>query len=195
MACTALVGYHTLYYVPSGATPSTSTHLVGKTGEEGIRLTRDVLIQEITADELGPEAIVDGVYQGANMEMEFVLEEVNVESVQALMHPFQTNAAGTSVEAGHVGVTGTLASGRAGTLFALPVANTPAANQDTGGSLDGYGRIFQGINIGPVVETLDTTPRFIPIRFRCYPYPLYASPSTLVYWEWAAALKVAGTAT
>ena len=197
MACNKIAGYHYLYYAQYGIASDALTsgdHYLGVTGPEGIRLNRETQIEEITSDELGPNAIIDGVYQGDNITLEFVIQDVNKEIVQALMHPFQTegeSVGALDVTPELVGIPGKFVCGVIGTLVALPLTGTPAADFTGVANADGTpGRRFKGINIGPVLETLDTTPRFVPIRFQAYPYQTTAdvSAGTLRYWEWVSGL-------
>ena len=180
-----IAGYHKLYYDPSGTLPTLAQY-VGTTGDEGIVLTRETLIQPITSDELGPEAIIDGVYQGANVTLEFVLQDINQDHVQALLHPFQESS--DSAVQSRVGVAGQLGSGKAGMLYAEPIDGSPAyAAFGAGDATANQSRKFMGINVAPVVETLDATARFVPVRFQCYPFEV---DSVLHFWEWVSALSV-----
>ncbi len=188
MLCNIVSGGHKLYYAPFGtaATAMTSDDYLGSTGEEGIRQNREWLMQEISSDELGPGAIVDGVFQGQNMEIEFVMQEMNTLRAQQFLHPFQqtfTSTAVTGIQQENYGVAGRLACGVVGILKAIPNFHTPAAAFDIGtnntGATSVYpgtanatvsGRMYKGICIGTMVESLDNTPRFVPVRFRCYPF-------------------------
>lgn len=185
-ACYKISGPHEVWYAPfDSADDFPVTYYVGQTGEEGIRANRDVLVQDIVSDQLGG-SIIDGVYQGANMEIEFVAQDVHRNIVQAMLHPWQTGAAseagtaytqgsnlydGVGVQQEYLGGVGRLACGVLGTLELIPVANAPAATFQAGSAAaNANGRQYKGIVVGPIVETLDASPRFVPIRFRVYPF-------------------------
>jgi hypothetical protein len=202
MACYKIAGAHRLFYVEpylvGGANPGavvTTTTMnadsyIGDTGEEGIRLTRETLLQDITSDQLG-KGIVDEVYQGANLTMEFVAQDVNREIVLRLLYPWQTSITddGLDAQIQDYGPPGTMVCARMGVLVAFPVEDTPAYTADSGATgpfnFGSNGRAFVGINVGPVPETLDTTPRFIPVRFRCYPF-YNTSTKLWKFWEWVS---------
>lgn len=200
MPCNRIAGAHRLYYSPyKGSDPDTPvTTYLGMTGDEGIVIERETLIQDITTDELGPEAIVDGVFTGENMTIKFVLQELNLDIVQQFLHPFQCEYTSTdvsSVAQEYYGVPGRLVCGVIGTLEAIPLDFSPAA-AFTGGSATGTGgvypgtpptgnagRRFRGICIGTKAENLDARARFVPVVFRCYPF-LHSSETRYRYWYW-----------
>lgn len=202
--CARISGTHDLYYAPFGVTIVT---YLGITGPEGIRLNRTSQYLEVASDELGPGSIVDGIYQGSSMEMEFVLQEANLDIVQQFLHPFQCTYTGSAVagvrQEDH-GVAGRLYSGVVGTLEAIPRPFTPA-QAFTGGSATGTagvypgtaattplsGRKFYGIHIGEVMETLDATGRFIPARFRCLPWVDANDSNRIKFYKWISTYTAA----
>ena len=98
-----------------------------------------VLVCLIPSDQLGPEAAVDGIYQGTNLELEFVVQEPNLDIVQMMLHPFQGEYVSgdvTSVDQEDYGVPGRLVCAVIGTLEAIPIDFTPAA-AFSGGSATG----------------------------------------------------------
>jgi hypothetical protein len=202
MACDRISGAHKLYYAPYGTTSGGCVYL-GATGPEGINQIREFNLQDITSDELGPNTIIDHVYQGENMSIEFVMQEVNKDICQMFLHPFQcTYASGvaTAVKQEHFGAPGRLGCGVYGVLEAIPTAFSTAEGY-TGGSATGTsgtypgtpattptaGRQWRGLVVGTITESLDTRARFIPVRFQCYPF-VDASDSNIVkHWKWISA--------
>lgn len=199
MACDRIAGAHKLYFAPHGKTTGGVTY-IGATGPEGINLVREYQLQEIQSDLLGPSAVVDHVYQGANMYLEFVVQAVNKDVVQQMLHPFQntfSSSVATAVAQEHFGVAGRLGCQVYGILEAIPVPFSPASDF-TGGSATGgvsdypttpastpSGRQFKGIVVGTLTESLDSRARFIPIRFQCYPwYDSDNGDGALVHWKW-----------
>lgn len=199
MACDRIAGNHKLYYAPYGTTGA-PTYL-GQTGPEGIRMTRTIITDDVMSDELGG-GIVDHVYRGENLQIEFVAQEVNKDIVQMFLHPWtNTYTAGvqTAARQEDYGVPGRLGCGVYGVLEAIPAAFSPA-EAFTGGSAAGTsgvypgtaatapasGRQFKGIVVGDLTETLDTSARFVPVRFQCYPFTV---SSVLKHWQWISAVS------
>lgn len=199
MACNRIAGNHKLYYASYGTTGS-PTYL-GQTGPEGIRVTRQVLADEITGDELGG-GIVDHVYRGENLFLEFVVQEVNLDIVQQFLHPWHNtynSGIATAVRQEDYGVPGRLGCGVYGVLEAIPAPFSPA-EAFTGGSAAGTagiypgtpastpmsGRHYRGLVVGDLVETLDSSARFVPVRFQCYPF---TDSSVIKHWKWISAVS------
>lgn len=218
MACYRVAGAHKLYYAARGQEGVT---YLGMTGDEGVRVTRDYLYQDITSDELGPQAIVDHVYQGSNLYLEFVLQELNFDIVQQFLHPFQNafisgavpdpnnTASPATVHQERYGVPGRLGCAVMGTLEVLPVAFSPAEAFNAGsasGTAGDYpataatspvaGRRYKGIVTGSIVENLDSSARFVPVRFQCYPFLVGDEPDELdavyYHWTWIGTPSTAG---
>jgi hypothetical protein len=198
MACDRIAGPHLLYYAPYGV--SITTYL-GTTGPEGFRQIREMKVQPVTSDQYGAEAAVDFIFQGQNMYLEFVVQEVNKDIVQQLLHPFQcnyTSSAVSSVTQEDYGVVGRLGCAVAGTLEAIPVGFS-AAQSFAGGSATGTagtypgtaatnplsGRQYKGLVVSDITESLDGSGRFVPVRFQVIP-DLF-SGSTLKMWKWISA--------
>lgn len=195
MSCDRIAGSHKFYYAPYGTTGG-PTYL-GATGPEGINQVREFFTQEITSDELGPNSVIDHVYQGENLTLEFVLQEVNKDIVQMFLHPWQcayTSGAVSSVNQEHFGAPGRLGCAVYGVLEAIPTAFSRAEGF-TGGSAAGStgvypttpaetpnsGRHYRGLVVGTLTEPMDTRARFIPVRFQCYPF----TDSTFTkHWKW-----------
>jgi hypothetical protein len=202
MACDRIAGAHKLYYAPYGA--SSVTYL-GVTGPEGINQVRTYNVQEVTGDEYGPNTIIDHVYQGENMRIEFVAQEVNKDIVQMMMHPWTntyTAAVQTAARQEDIGVAGRLGCTVYGILEAIPLAFTPAQAM-TGGSAAGTagvypgteaaspssGRQYKGIVVGDITEFMDARARFVPITFQCYPF---LDSSVMKHWKWITTNSTSG---
>lgn len=197
--CYKIAGPHYLFYAPYNGTDDFPTiaaaMYLGMTGAEGIRLNRETLLQDIQVDQLG-QTIVDGVCQGESMELEFVLQDLNRQVVQAFMHPWNTASDAELSDSGNValgdGITeevmatpGKTVCSVVGTLWMYPIAGTGAYSYTAGGATTGStARQFKGICVGPLVENFDTNPRFVPVRFRAYPF--YSSGTGWKWWNWIA---------
>lgn len=200
MACARIAGAHKLYYAPFGDTTVTA---LGATGDEGIRVTGDEAVLDITSDELGPSTVVDGVYQGKNLELEFVVQELNSLTAQMFLNPWQqtyASAVATGVSTENLGVPGRLVCAVWGTLEAIPVDFTSAADFRLGGALGAgtavypgtantavAGRRYRGLVIGAKTENMDNNPRFVPIRFKAYPFQI-TSGGVWKMWQWITAV-------
>lgn len=203
MACDRIAGNHKLYYAPFGTSSmSSSTHYLGQTGPEGFNQIRDFHMQEITTDEYGPNTVVDHVYQGQNVVLEFVLQELNKDVVQMFLHPFQctyVSGVATAVRQEDVGGVGRLGCGVFGILEAIPAPFSPA-EAFTGGSAAGTsgtypgtaataplsGRHYRGIVVGTLTEPMDSRLRSVPVRFQCYPF---AVSGVTKHWKWISELS------
>lgn len=200
MACDRIAGNHKLYYAPFGKTDGTV--YLGQTGPEGFNQIRDFFMQEITTDEYGPSTVVDHVYQGQNVTLEFILQELNKDIVQMFLHPFQcTYASGvaTAVRQEDVGAVGRLGCGVYGVLEAIPAPFSPA-QAFTGGSASGTagtypgtaatspqsGRQYKGLVVGTLTEPMDSRLRAVPVRFQCYPYDV---SGVTKHWQWISAVS------
>lgn len=198
--CTKISGAYRLYYVPvaDADTSPTLANLIGTapvalgiTGPEGVRLTREDHIDLIYDDENGPDAPQDAVFRGSSAHLEFVLQDINRKAVYQLLYPWALDSGNSNhAEPEVYGTPGNFACAKYGKLEMIPISGSAAAtaanpnNADPGGSL-GQGRLFIGLVEGPVVETFDTAARFIPVRFRCFPFATDgADDGTTVLWNW-----------
>ena len=177
MACEKIAGYHDLYWQPHDAAYSES---LGMTGPEGIELNKEVFIEPITGDALGPNTVIDGIYQGANVTVSFVLQDVKRTIVKRFLSPMTEDAENPKVTGRpeFLGVVGRMVCDFAGYLYAIPRAGTPAASLNASG---GSGRRLLGVCVGPRAEFLDTRPRFIPVQFQVYPEYL---ADEWKFWTW-----------
>lgn len=187
MSCIA--GYHKLYWLNQGDSgPTDSGDYLGVTGPEGINYIEELNHSEITGDALGPSSIIDGVYQGKNVTLEFALQSVGSFCCKSFLNPFTYRTSG-SIEtvtsgAGNFGIPGTLHSSYVGVLEAIPETGTPAASLNSSG---GSCRRFYGLFIGPKRESLDVNQRIIPVRFRCFPWSDSADSLIKIY-KWISAI-------
>ena len=171
-----IAGYHDLYWAEVGVS---TTVALGATGQTGIQYIETRHHQEITGDALGPQAVVDGVYQGGSAILAFTLQEIKLATAKKFLHPFTNGYPGSisTANEGQVGVPGTLHSQYAGILEAIPRTGTPAASLHASG---GNGRRFVGLFIGELRENLDTNARMIAVTFRCLPF---SDSGTLKFWK------------
>jgi hypothetical protein len=161
----AIAGPFTLAYTPPGG----SSASLGVIGGEGIRIMRSISGEPITGDQYGRETILDGVYTGGNIYLEFLLQEANRTAVKAMAYPFNetTTSGSTSSLERELGTPGLLFSSAAGALVATPVAGTKAASEST------PTRTF-GLVVAAMGHTIDTFMRAglktFPMRLLCIPY-------------------------
>ena len=180
-----IAGYHAVAFAdrhtdPTSAPPSPGYVSLGSTGPEGITLTVTKEFQEVTGDALG-DTIVDAVYRGGNCVLEFVLQELNLESVKDFMSATRTTAAPGATVPTHeeVGLVGHLASSFACCLQLTPALLTPAAAAyDTNTT-----RTFLGYPTGDFTEFLDTRHRVMPVRFQVLPFDNSGVQS---WWLWGS---------
>ena len=181
-----IAGYHDLLWVDrdtDGNYTLALTDILGSTGPEGIRQVATKEVEMIRGDAYG-NTDIDAVYKGGNVELEFVLQELNVTAVREFLAAFRetdTVAANTRYdnEVGIVGHTAANGSGTgfAGTLVAIPRAGTPAELAYGGTS----SRMYMGFPIGEFPEFLDTRHSVMPVRFKVLPHD---NSGTLVWWQW-----------
>jgi hypothetical protein len=202
MSCDRIAGPHKMYYSPFGADGVT---YLGLTGPEGITQVRTYNLQEITSDEFGPNSIVDHVYQGQNLRVEMVLQEVNKNIAQMMMHPWTntyTSTIQTAARQEDFGVPGRLGCTVYGVLEAIPIAFSPAQGfaggsasgtagvyPDTAATSPGSGRRYRGLVVGDISEFMDARARFVPIVFQCYPYVV---SEVQKHWEWITTATTTG---
>lgn len=124
-----LAGPFTLAYTPSGGSAAS----LGIIGPEGIRLTKNYACRPITSDLYGRDTILDGVYQGGNLYLEFLLQEANKANVKAMAFPFNvtTTSGSTMSLENELGVPGKLWSTGGGVLVLTAVTGTKAASEGT----------------------------------------------------------------
>ena len=159
-----IAGPFTLSFTPNGG----SAGSLGIIGPEGIRWSRNYSGQPITGDLYGAETILDGVYTGGNLILEFLLQEANRTQVKALAYPFNasTTSSMTATLEHELGVPGVLWSKAAGSLVITPALGTKAAAETTPVRTFGC--------IAPVIgHTLD---QFLGAKLKSFPMRLMALP-------------------
>lgn len=183
IATNVLAGPFTGAYTP----PSGSGGSIGIIGPEGVRWSRQLAGEPITSDQYGRETILDGVYTGGNLFLEFLLQEANSAIVKAMAYAFSgapssTTTALFSAE-NELGNPGQLWSAACGSLVLTPVQGSPAWNETTPVRTFGL--------CGPAMgHTLDAYLRAgmksIPMRMLCLPYSDGGSPAKTVWFTKAA---------
>lgn len=201
MACDIIAGPHKLYYAPYGTTGATT--YLGMTVNDGITQVRELITDEVLSDQTG-QGVVDHIFRGENLTLEFTLAEVNKDIVQRFLHPWQGSySAGvaTGVNQEYYGVAGRLGCSVYGILEAIPLTFTPAEGftggsatgnlgeyPGTAGSNPGSGRQYRGLVVGTLSESMDSRGRFIPVRFQCYPFEATVSGVVIKkHWSWITA--------
>lgn len=160
--CYVISGYYDLYWAANGVSTTVAIGVV----QGGLKLIQTRNVDMITGDEYGPNTVVDMIYRGGSVMLEFTLQEIKRDSCQSLLSPFTITSSVPYWE--RMGVPGTVASlSFAGTLEAIPRVGTPAASFYASG---GNGWRFRGANIAPYERPLDTGLHAIPIRFQCLPF-------------------------
>ena len=186
--------FHALYTGPT-ATPYASgitSATLGVIGEKGIRQIRTFEGEEYSGDVLGA-SIVEGVYLGGQMFLEFELEEADLTNVKSLMNPSRTGAHGTADAAGYVGVPGTFMTEFAGSLVLEPLYTGTAQLHTTAGQQTTPVRTYGLVTIAAgfqMEQLLGSRRRIIPIRLRCFPYSDAGSPAKYI---WYSVSAISGT--
>lgn len=198
----AIAGPFKAFYTPptasySGATTST----LGVIGEKGVRQIRTFDVEEYTSDLLG-SSVVEGVFMGGNMFLEFELEEANLNTVKTLIQPFVVGHSGGGT--GHddadpsqfVGIPGTFATSYAGTLLLRPLYAKSASNIDTSaGNQTTPSRSYGEVTLAggfQQEQLLASKRRTVPIRLRCYPYAASIGGKSQYVWFTELALSADG---
>ena len=184
MSISILAGHYDIWWKDrdTGAVDSNVSdykHL-GMTGSEGIRTNQEINTIPIAGDRFG-ETDVDGVFSGQNLTLEWVLQEVNKDSVQNFLSWYRNSSAATEKHFfNEMGQVGNLISSLAGTLKIAPRVNT-TSNLAPGNNQEAT-RYYKGVNVSPIQEILATEPNFIPVSFKAYPF--YDSNNNIVMFEW-----------
>lgn len=167
--------------------PSGSAASLGIIGPEGYRFTRQVAGEPITSDLYGKETIIDGIYTGGNLFLEFTLQEANLAAVKNLAHPF--SGAPTSTTTGlfgaenELGNPGTLWSTGCSGLVLSPVAGSRAYAEST--PVRSFGLV--ALAMGHTIDMfLRSGLKSIPMRLICLPYDDGGSPAKKVWFTRSA---------
>lgn len=180
-------GFHVTYTGPSGSNPAIG-HL-GVIGARGVRQIRRYELEDYSADLLG-NSVVESIYLGGQLFLEFELEEANLANVLVLENPFRTGTMSLTTDGDNeVGVPGTFATSKCGSVTLTPLyatsgtIHTSAGNQTT--PVRTYGLVT--LAAGFEKEKLMASKRkVIPIRLRCYPYSDGGSPAKYIWFSLAA---------
>lgn len=205
IASEAVAGPFKAFYKAPSASYSDSSLTqpasLGVIAEKGIRQIRTFDTEEYTSDLLG-SSVIEGVYMGGNMFLEFELEEANLNAVKALMNPYvigQTGGAASNADpdpSRYVGVPGTFSSSYCGSLILRPLyaynttKHTRAAQQQTPVRVYGLVTIAGGFQ---QEQLFASKRRTIPMRLRCFPYSDGGSPIARYIWFSLQALTAVET--
>lgn len=184
----AIAGPFKAFYAgPSGVTPTSAS--LGVIGSGGIRQKHRFEIEEYSAD-LAGNSIVEGVYLGGQVFLEFELEEANLRTVTAICNQFRvTPDEGQYDQENQMGVPGTFVTSKAGSIILQPLyaatgtVHTSAGNQTTPVRTYGLCAMAAGFES----ESLYSSKRKVhPIRLRCYPYSDGGSPAKYIWYSLSA---------
>ena len=173
-----------------GMLPSVRT--LGIIGSRGVRQIRRFEGEDFSGDLLG-NSVIDSVYLGGQMFLEFELEEANKTNVMAIINPFIPGAqvaTPTTDSAGRVGVPGTLATAKCGSLQLHPLYSVAGGNVFTKAGAQvtpvrTYGLVTLAAGFD-MEQLLGSKRRTIPIRLRCYPYLWDTTTDEYVWYNVAA---------
>lgn len=191
----AVAGPFRATYTPPAASTITGATL-GVIGEKGIRQIREFSGEDFTGDLLG-NSVVESVYMGGNMFLEFELEEANWNTVKALMNPFRVGDMGGAVSeadpdpTNYVGIPGTFATSYCGSLVLNPLysatggslIHTNAGAQATPVRTYGLVTLAAGFTLE---QSLSSHRRVVPVRLRCFPYSDAGSPAKYIWFSLGA---------
>jgi hypothetical protein len=175
------------YSGPSGANP-VEAHL-GVVGERGVRQIRRYEGEEYTADLLG-NSIVEGVYLGGQMFLEFTLEEANLANVMCMENPFRKGTLSLTTDGDNeVGVPGTFMTSYAGSLNLIPLYAATGNVHTTAGAQTTPVRSYGLVTLAGGFEKeklFASKRRVIPMRLRCFPYSNGGSPAKYIWYSSSA---------
>jgi hypothetical protein len=145
---------------------------IGTIGSEGVRLSVITEGEEIVGDNLAA-SVQDGVYQGGNVFLDFVAEEIQTTQLLRLIWAFN-NANVTSdgsITEGKIGSVGRLWSSYAGSMLLRPYATSAQLTPYAGITLESLWmpRVVL-VNGHEVQQKLHAGLDTIPIRLRVLPY-------------------------
>ena len=179
--------FRATYVGPNSANP-TSGHL-GVIGSRGIRQIRRFEGEEYSAD-LAGNSIVEGVYLGGQVFLEFELEEANLPNVQALLNPFKNVVGQPNADTGNeMGVPGTFMTAKAGSIILNPLYTSTGNLHTTAGAQTTPVRTYGIVTIAAGFEReelFSSKRRVIPIRLRCFPYSDGGSPAKYIWYSLSA---------
>lgn len=163
---------------------------LGVIGSKGFRQIRRYSLEDITSDLLG-DTVVDSVYMGGDMFLEFELEEANRANVMCLENPYRSGTLGGDTVDGdyQVGVPGTFATTYAGSLVIQPLYYSSGNTHSRAGAQTTPCRVYGLVALASGFEKeklFASRRRTIPIRLRCYPYSDGLTPAKYIWYKPAA---------
>lgn len=184
----AVAGPFRATYAGPAATNPVLGHL-GVIGARGIRQIRRFEGEDYSADLLG-NSVVESVYLGGQMFLEFELEEANLANVLCLENPFRTGTLSTTIDGDNeVGVPGTFATAKAGSVVLSPLYSTSGTIHTSAGNQPFPVRTYGLVTLAMGFEKeklMSSKRKVIPVRLRCYPYSDAGSPAKYVWYTTAA---------
>lgn len=153
-------GYHRIYYAPNAGSAGGAVYL-GET-QEGIRWGTQIHRQHIRSDRSGM-ARVNGIEQGVDMTLSCIGIEADLIKLAAKSLT-AAGAAYTSMSAYHS--VGRLTSTKAGPLYAVPVAGTPAETEVGAGNCYRFFLAVLGNNLD---DLLSSKLRVVNVSFELFP--------------------------
>lgn len=166
-------GYHRLYFAPNAGSAGGATYL-GET-QEGLRWGTQIHRQHIRSDR-GGMARVNGIEQGVDLTLSCIGIEADLFKIAAKSLT-ASGAAYTSMKAYHS--VGHLTSTKAGPLYAVPVAGTPAETEAGVGNCYIFYLAVLGNNLD---DLLSSKLRVLNATFELYP----DSANSDKYWDTVA---------
>ena len=150
--------------------------------EDGFTQIRTNSVEDLTSDLYG-DTVLEGVYLGGNLFLEFTLQEINRVGALKLLYPGDaTNDPDGDFggDGDKLGTPGVLVTPTAMTLILTSTANTPSATELRGVSANDAGtnataavRTYGLVTLDnghAVSQALQTRRTSVPVRLRCYPY-------------------------
>lgn len=184
IATNPLVGPFTCAATP----PSGSSAPLGLIGPEGIRFSKSVSGEPITSDQYGKDTILDAVYSGGNLYLEFTLLEANLAAVKNLAHPFSGAPSSTTTalfgQEHELGNPGSLWSAGCSSLVITPVAGTLAYAETTPVRTFSLCALAMGHTLDMFLKS--GTIKTLPIRMVAFPFSDGGSPAKMVFFTRSA---------
>ena len=169
----------------TGPAGSPSIQHLGVIGSRGIRQIRRYEGEEYAAD-LAGSSIVEGVYLGGQVFLEFELEEANLNAVKGLMNPFRAATDHPTADVGNeMGIPGTFMTSKAGAITLNPLYTSSGNLHTTAGAQTTPIRTYGLVTIAAGFEReelLSSRRKVIPMRLRCFPYSDGGSPAKYIWY-------------
>lgn len=153
-------GHHRIYYAPNAGSGGGATYL-GDT-EQGIRWGTNIHRQHIRSDR-GGQARVNGIEMGQDITLSCIGIEYDL--LKAAAKSLTPSAAAYASLKAYANV-GKLTSSKAGPLYAVPVAGTPAETELGAGKCYVF---YLAILANNLDDLLSSRLRVVNLTFECYP--------------------------